>query len=148
MAYPLDLRHLHPERGRWTTLWAAESERATFRLVAPRAWPVRTAWQAVEPTSVIFRLGAWLASLVWVLLKMAVFLRLAATPARSALVLRQTAVTLHSERPGDDMIAKMMHAAVRTVHVKISPYTVQRSISSRSFLLSTFPLWLYRYLFD
>ena len=36
------------------------------------------------------------------------------------------------------MIAKMMHAAVRTVHVKISPYTVQRSISSRSFLLSRF----------
>ena len=36
------------------------------------------------------------------------------------------------------MIAKMMHAAVRTVHVKISPYTVQRSISSRSFLLSAF----------
>ena len=96
VAYPLDLRHLHPERGRWMTLWAAEPERVTFRLMAPRAWPVRAAWQAAEPTSVIFRLGAWLASLVWVLLKVAVFLRLAATPARSALVLRQAAVTLRT----------------------------------------------------
>ena len=99
VAYPLafeNLRHLHPERGRWMTLWAAEPERVTFRLMAPRAWPVRAAWQAAEPTSVIFRLGAWLASLVWVLLKVAVFLRLAATPARTARVLRQAAVTLRA----------------------------------------------------
>ena len=96
VAYPLDLRYLHPERGRWTTLWVAEPERVIFRLMAPRAWPVGAAFQAVEPTLVIFRLGAWLASLVWALLKVAVFLRMAATPARSALVLRQVAVMLRA----------------------------------------------------
>lgn len=78
------------------TLRAAEPERVTFRLMTPRAWPVRAAWQVAEPSSVIFRLGAWLASLVWVLLKVGVFLRMAAAPARSALVLRQAAVTLQA----------------------------------------------------
>ena len=93
VAYPLDLRHLHPERERWMTLWTPEPERVTVRLMTPRAWPVRAAWQVAEPEQVIFRLGAWLASLVWVLLKVAVFLRLAAWTAR---VLQQAAVTLQA----------------------------------------------------
>ena len=96
VAEPMDLRHLHPEQEQWRTLGAAEPERVTFRLMTPRAWPVRAAWQVAEPEQVIFRLGAWLASLVWALLKVAVFLRMAATPARSALVLRQVAVMLRA----------------------------------------------------
>ena len=85
-----------PARPVAMTLRAAEPERVTFGLMAPRTGPVRAAWQAVEPTSGIFRLGPWLASLVWVLLKVTVSLRLAATPARRALVLRQAAVTLQA----------------------------------------------------
>ena len=91
------LRHLHPERGRWMTLWAADPERVTFRLRAPRPWPVRAAWQAAKLPPVIFRQGERLASLVWVLLKVAVSLRLAAPPVRRALVLRQAAVMLLAE---------------------------------------------------
>ena len=77
------LRHLPPEQGRWMALWAEE--------------PVRAAWQAAKLPPVIFRRGERLESLVWVLLKAAVSLRLAAPPVRSALVPRQAAVTLQAE---------------------------------------------------
>ena len=77
------------------TLWAAEP--VTFRLRAPQAGPVRAAWQAAKLPPVIFRRGERLESLVWVLLQVAVSLRLAAPPARRARVLRQAAVTLLAE---------------------------------------------------
>jgi hypothetical protein len=66
VAYPLHVRHLHPEWGRRMTLRATELLPLAFR---PQAWPAKSARQAPVP------------------------LRAAA---RTARVLRQAAVTLRA----------------------------------------------------